>query len=68
MISFVVFKLYGASYATLHTCAQALRPLTLAQTYARTSAILVDELDAGFFKSPFNYLERSSAGLACSRL
>ena len=49
-VSFVVFKLCRASYATLHLCAQALRPLTPAQTHARTSAVLVDEFDTSVFQ------------------
>jgi hypothetical protein len=40
----------------VRTC--ALWPLALSQSYARASAVLVDELDPGLFKSTPDYLER----------
>jgi hypothetical protein len=38
--------------------------MALSQSYARASAILVDELDAGSFESSLNNVQSGTAGLA----
>jgi hypothetical protein len=40
----------------------------LAQPYSRAAAVLVDELDAGRFKCPPNYIERCRSRLTDSSL
>jgi hypothetical protein len=49
-VALVVSNSIEQATPTLHTCAQALRPLMLAQTHARTSAVLVDEFDTSVFQ------------------